>query len=87
VLVMLNGLLIASATDVQKSDLLAALIDAPFFTDEQRIEILYLSTLSRPPDDEERTRLLKFVSTGNSEKALADVLWSLLNSSEFLLNH
>jgi hypothetical protein len=26
-------------------------------------------------------------SEGNTEEALADVFWALLNSSEFILNH
>jgi hypothetical protein len=86
VLTMLNGPLISAAADLQKSDLLAALVDAPFLDSEQRIETLYLATLSRLPDEAERARLIEFTSGRDPEKALSDILWVLLNSSEFLLN-
>ena len=38
--------------------------DAPFFTTEQRVEVLFLSTLSRPPRDEERTKFVAYVEQG-----------------------
>ena len=41
--------------------------------------------------DEELERLVKYVEKGgpssDSKKALADVFWALLNSSEFIFNH
>jgi hypothetical protein len=71
---------------------LIAVIDAPFFdTTAKRVEALYLATLSRKPRAEELERFVKFVDragTGDdAKKALADVFWALLNSSEFILNH
>ncbi len=58
-------------------------------TTEQVVEKLYLGTVSRRPTSEERERLLAFVDKNGSDqrKALSDVLWVLLNSSEFTLNH
>ena len=44
-LTMLNGQLVTDATDLVKSDLLAALCDSPFFSDEERIETIFLATL------------------------------------------
>jgi hypothetical protein len=56
-----------------------------------RIETLYLATLSRKPREDELAKLTKFVDSGgptnDSKKALSDVFWALLNSSEFMFNH
>lgn len=54
----------------------------------QRIEELYLSTLSRLPDENEKQTCLSHVSAAESpEKGLQAVLWSLLNTREFILQH
>jgi hypothetical protein len=101
-LMLMNGRFVENATagdeaalndpQMQKSVTLGAIIDFPFFdTTEKKIEALYLATLSRPPRANERERLVKYVEkdnpSGDPKKALADVLWTLLNSSEFILNH
>jgi len=44
-------------------------------------------TLSRKPRAEETRRLLDYASSRDSKQALRDILWSLLNSTEFVLNH
>lgn len=89
-LTLMNGNLIRQATNLGQSDLLVA-IDAPFFTNEQRVDVLFLSTLSRYPHPQERDQIVKYVekggTAGDSQKALGDVLWALLNTAEFLLNH
>ncbi len=89
-LTLMNGQLIGEATDLARSDLLGAL-DAPFFTPEERVNVIFLSTLARLPRDEERGPLLEYVSQGgpthDARRALGDVLWAVLNSAEFLLNH
>lgn len=55
---------------------------------ERRIEELYLITLSRKPTTQENQRLVAYVSeNGNQASAYEDVLWSLMNSHEFLFNH
>ena len=54
----------------------------------QRIEELYLATLSRLPDENEKQTCLSHVSAAESpEKGLQAVLWSLLNTREFILQH
>ena len=87
----MNGAMIAQATNLENSDVLNAL-EAPFFrNDGERIEVLFLSTLSRYPNDQERDNFAAYVNkggaAGNRRKALGDVLWALLNSAEFILNH
>lgn len=54
----------------------------------ERIRKIYLAALSRVPRAEETARAVRYVaSKGDSGDAYEDVMWALLNSSEFLLNH
>ena len=89
-LTLMNGGLIESVTGVSTSGLLKSL-DAPFFTNDQRIEVLFLATLSRRPTESESELLASAVpadaKAGQRDEALADILWALLNSAEFSLNH
>ena len=89
-LTLMNGTLIDSATGLVSSGLLKSL-QAPFFTRDQRIEILYFATLSRQPKPSEKELLNQYVTedlSGNElREALSDVLWALLNSAEFTMNH
>jgi hypothetical protein len=93
-LTLMNGKFVSDATDFQnldKTELLAAVVNAPFLDDRQRVETLFLATLSRMPTSAEAEKFGKYVASGgvqsNTKAALADVLWVLLNSSEFMLNH
>lgn len=87
-LMLMNGEFIGTATDLSTSRSLTAIVEAPFFTVEQRVDSLYLTALSRLPSESERARVTTYVNEGESEAdGLADVFWSLLNSSEFLFNH
>ena len=57
-------------------------------TDEQAIEELYLAAMTRPPRPEELGKTVSYVGgASNRQQALEDVLWSLLNSKEFMFNH
>jgi hypothetical protein len=90
-LTLMNGRLSADATDTVRGGTLPAVADAYFLDTRAKIEALYLATLTRRPTAEELERLILYVERGgptlDPKKALADVLWSLLNSSEFVLNH
>jgi hypothetical protein len=89
-LTLMHGGLTQGATDLGTSGLLKSLA-APFFTDEQRLDTLFLSTLSRNPEPKERDLMLKAIASAKSDtekqQALGDVLWALLNSAEFTFNH
>lgn len=89
-LTLMNGSEIEEATNLETGGLLTSL-EAPLFTDEERVETLFLATLSRRPSDEERIKFVVHVnrasSTSNRRRALGDCLWALLNSGEFALNH
>lgn len=86
---LLNGTDLAEATDPAKSPLLGS-IEAPFFTDDDRLAALFLAVFSRQPAGEElqvcREQLAKH-SDSDRGKGYSDVLWALLNSAEFALNH
>ena len=89
-LTLMNGTLVDSATGLQSSSLLKSL-EAPFFSRDQRIEILYFATLARSPKPSEQELLEQYITpdlTGVPlREALSDVLWALLNSAEFTMNH
>jgi hypothetical protein len=57
--------------------------DVPEMVDE-----LYLTTLSRLPQPDERQRVLGWIARApNPREGVNDLLWVLLNSREFLFNH
>lgn len=89
-LTLMNGALIENATGLSSSGLLKSL-EAPFFTNDERIEVLYLSTLSRRPRPSEWRLLRGYIpqdaSGAELREGLADILWALLNSAEFTMNH
>jgi len=59
------------------------------FTPEEVVTDLYLACYSRPPSDEElKIATAVFTAEGATRRgATEDVLWSLLNSAEFVFNH
>ncbi len=93
-LTLMNGRLVSEQTGFERSRTLNAVIDASFMSTPQRVETLFLATLSRKPKPKEMERALKLIEAGaahdkvNGEKeALSDVFWALLNLGEFYLNH
>ncbi len=119
-LALLDGSVVATGASLLPGSALADVLAMPG-TDAQKIEALYLRTLSRPPAPEEIDRWSRFVQAsgdspapapargaksagppdplrgleekagrqpaGARARAYEDVLWALLNSSEFVLNH
>lgn len=54
----------------------------------KQIDQLFMSTLSRLPTESERTTCLRFVAEAESpQKGLQNVLWGLINTKEFILQH
>jgi hypothetical protein len=57
-------------------------------SDGDVIEELFLATLSRPPDEREKSAALAHLRDKNDRtKAFTDMLWALINTREFILNH
>lgn len=89
-LTIMNGNLIHGSTAAETSGLLQSL-KAPFFTDEQRTDTLFLAALSRFPEEHEQQQILDFIKSAANDAerqaAWGDVLWALLNSAEFTFIH
>ncbi|MGQ0634998.1 MAG: DUF1549 and DUF1553 domain-containing protein [Planctomycetaceae bacterium] len=87
---MMNGQFVADATSLERSTTLAAVAAMPSLTTVERLEAFFLAALSRPTRPGELARLVSYVDAGgatnDSRKALGDIFWALLNSSEFLFN-
>jgi hypothetical protein len=90
-LTLMNGGFVSSATDITASQTLTAVVEAPFLDATEKIEALFLATLTRTPEPDELSRFREYVESGGPEQdrklALADVFWALLNSTEFAMNH
>jgi hypothetical protein len=92
-----NGELAARACSAQPGSALGGLL-ASLTTDAEKIDALYLRTLSRWPSAAELARWTAFVNAprpaaspsprfGAKQPAYEDLLWALINSSEFTLEH
>jgi hypothetical protein len=55
--------------------------------DDQLIDTLFLTVLSRPPSDAERTASRAQLSGGNRTAQAEDLLWSLYNKVDFIFNY
>lgn len=88
VLVLVNGSLVAELVDPRRSRLLQAL-EAPWWTDGDRWEVLSLAALGHPPAQSWQQALRPLTGTDNDAPAQtewSDLLWTLINSGEFLFN-
>jgi hypothetical protein len=90
-LTLMNGSLLAEATNPKRGPVLGAIAEATFMSTTGKVEALFLAALSRKPRSEELGRLAAYVERGgprgDRKQALGDVFWALLNSTEFILNH
>jgi hypothetical protein len=89
-LYFMNGRLVADATTPERNPNLATIARYSGST-ARKVQELYLITLSRRPRPEETERFVKYIESGgpagDPTKALTDVFWALLNSTEFYFNH
>ena len=89
-LFMMNGKFLTERTKADSNDEIRQLARETRPT-EKKLGSLFYMLLSRPPRAEEIQRLVPYIETGgpthNTERAIEDVYWVLLNSPEFLLNH
>ncbi|HEY1189180.1 MAG TPA: hypothetical protein VGE74_16110 [Gemmata sp.] len=85
---LMNSALTAGLTDPAQSPVRKVTADAPFLDTKAKVEALYLVALGRKPTADESGSAVAHVEKGTAAgKAHADVLWVLLNSSEFGTNH
>jgi hypothetical protein len=87
-LMLMNSALISRATACVPGSFLHRLATDATKSDEQKVEELYLAALCRRPTGQERAALGKVFRVAKTrEEALQDVMWVLLNTPEFVLNH
>jgi hypothetical protein len=89
-LMIMNGVMVATGTDLDDSRTLRAVVDAPFLETQDKIEALYLAALTRKPEAKELEKMLAHVQ-GQADKearrkSYVDIYWALLNSPEFVLS-
>lgn len=88
-LLLMNGKMTSDAISMDRSRLLRAVVESPFFNDSDRIKTLYLAVLTRNPSDEEAEALKQYLDSKNEDsarqRAYGEILWALLNSPEFVL--
>jgi hypothetical protein len=90
-LTLMNGDLMRKATHPGGGNLLDHVVASKMSFDE-KVEHLFLSALSRPPNARERDAAKQLRHSNEKElapetTALADIWWALLNSNEFILDH
>jgi hypothetical protein len=87
-LALMNGRTMAEALDFENGSLLAVVVDFPALSTAERIEMLFLGTLSRPPTAEEALQFQAHIERArDANEAYGDLLWALINSAEFGCNH
>ena len=67
----------------QGANLLGRIL-ASYKEDDEALRVVYLRTLARRPTDRETATLRAHIkSVGNRAEAYEDILWALINSTEF----
>ena len=88
-LMLMNGRLTSDAISLDRSRLLRAVVESPFFNENDRVSTLYMAVLTREPSAEEKTALTAYLDAKPTadarKKAYGEILWALLNSPEFVL--
>ena len=89
-LTLMNGQVTSEWTHAERSPTVAAAL-APFLSEEESVEMLFLAAYSRPPLTDEMSpsiaHLRKAQGEAGRRQALADIFWALVNSAEFNTNH
>lgn len=89
-LLMMNGNMIAEHTKVDLVGNAGTRIATLVKDDTEAIDLVFLSVLNRYPSDREREQFVTYVGDkrGNARaKAIGDVCWAMLNTTEFSWNH
>ncbi len=82
-LLMMNNQTINQRIKAQGTNLLARILSA-YPDNDEALRMVYLRTLARKPTDHEMDKCCQFLEkTKNRAEAFEDILWALLNSTEF----
>jgi hypothetical protein len=86
ILMMMNGPLVKEVTDTSSGTLLAKLSGAGMGP-QDTIDYLFLAALARKPGPQDVSMCQQALSSRGAGVAYQDILWSLLNSNEFIFVH
>ena len=89
-LMMINGSMVNDGADSKRRGSMLGYILDRGRTPDERLEHIYLTTLSRLPTKKEKVYFKRYLNRSlyhNKELAYGDFYWALLNSAEFALNH
>ena len=82
-LMLMNNPQIQQKIKAQGTNLLGRILSA-YPKDDEALRMVYLRTLARKPTDREAAKGLAYVKkVGSRAEAFEDILWALLNSTEF----
>ncbi len=85
-LLLMNGPTTSEITNPERGRLLTA-VSAPYLGPGEQVDTLFLATLARQPDSSERNAAEQLLQDTASDQerteALSDLLWALVNSTEF----
>jgi len=82
-LLLMNNPTINQRIQATGTNLLARILKA-YPQDDDALRMVYLRTLARKPTDKEMAKCRDFLKkAGNRNEAFEDILWALLNSTEF----
>lgn len=86
-LVLFNDPRLNAAIEPRQGSMLAQVLRGKA-SDEVKLERLFITVLSRSPSAEERALFTAAIAEApDTQAAWVDLMWALLNSAEFLLNH
>jgi hypothetical protein len=85
-LMMMNSQVIAAGTTARPLNGFGEML-AKHQTPEAKVRAIFLSCLSRLPSASESSRWMSHVTKGAGQAGYEDLMWTLLNTSEFLFNH
>ena len=88
-LTMMNGDISRQLTNPKSAPTLTSAFQLPFLDAREKLEMLFLATVNRPPTDDEWSQIQRRLKPDDSnlESTLTDLFWALLNSAEFHTNH
>lgn len=82
-LLLMNNPLLAAKIRASGTNLLARVL-ASYSRDDEALRVLYLRTLARRPTDREAERCRQHIArAGDRAEAFEDILWALINSTEY----
>jgi len=86
-LLMMNSQIVGAGTSSMNRGNPFSEILAKHKSEGDRIRAIFLTVLSRTPTSSEGTRWASHIAKAGGDKGYEDLIWTLLNTSEFLFNH